>query len=162
MWLGLLYTWRHGQLRRTAKERGERQPEVRLAQRKQTLQPHTCSPGETARQEPTYAHPMGYDCGQHGPPWPVLVLLTSALLHVFHHGDKRGAGGAWRRQAHHSWSSCPATVSKMGSLGTCSWTKQGVQGDWLSLTAPGGHAGLRRRVTANAHAREGDEHSFAR
>lgn len=78
-----------------------------LAQRKQTP-PSPVTPGsswEMARQEPISAHPMGHACSQHGPPWPVLALLTSALLHVFHHGDEQGAGGAWKKQVQLTWSS---------------------------------------------------------
>lgn len=31
----------------------------------------------------------------------------------------------------------PALTSRMSSAGTCCWTQQGVQRDWVSLTAPG-------------------------
>lgn len=106
MWLGLLYTET-----KAAKENGkgaERKAAgggscVEEAAPPAPLAPD--SPGEMARQEPTSAYPMGHTYSQHGPPWPVLVLLTSALLHVFHCADDQGAGDAWRKQVQLTWSS---------------------------------------------------------
>jgi len=60
--------------------------------------PHTLAPRSPGKCE-TRAHlcpPVGHACSQHGPPWPILALLTSAVLHIFHHGGDQGTGGAWR------------------------------------------------------------------